>query len=585
MTTMANVADEAPLHSGKVPLEEDIRENLAQILASDTFRSAPQLGAFLRFVVEKTIQGQTEQIKGYTIATQALGRTEDFDPQIDPIVRVEAMRLRKNLDAYYAKSGANDTLRIHIPRGGYVPVFTKEKDKPLDVPFLNTPVIAATNSYSKLQWKAHFYSLLLPFTVMVGLTAIVITAASSFVTGSPFSQKGSGLQRSPSSFLPFSYSAPGEVRIPVVQVKSIRIKGETLPRQFSEWLHARILQDLSRFDELITVSRDEFPVTKDTYTLTVQGTPDGTSVSFEASLLHNATGQIIWSKDLSAKLLQKNIDKLENIISQEIVTTLAQPHGIIFSDLRTRRPEDPRLGCLIDAHDYFYAPNAETHRQVRDCLEDAVEEAENFHSGRAALTYIYLEELRAGFNPLPETLERSIRTARRAVDLAPESARAHQALMAALFASGDQTEALRIGEHSLELNPLDSTITATLGSRYLWAGRYQEALQKLQKAAAVNPGRPAWYDLYIFFAAYMLGDIDLARSAAIKLVAVTPLSLIGQIIAADMNNDTPRARYLHEKLAKIAPDYVKDPRSSLLRNGFPSDMVERFSRTLIQVGL
>jgi tetratricopeptide (TPR) repeat protein len=582
---MANIADNDFSKDGPLPPVEDIRENLDKILASEAFRSAPQLGAFLRFVVEKTIQGEPDQIKGYTIATQALGRNEDFDPQIDPIVRVEAMRLRKNLENYYARAGADDSLSIQIPRGGYVPVFTHRTQRKADITVKSSSLSFFRKMGSGVHWGQHFYNLLLPFTIVVGLAAIVITTASSFVTGSPFSQKGYGFQRSPSSFLPFSYSKPGEVRIPVVQVKPVKIKGEALPRQFSEWLHARILQDLSRFDELITVSREEFPVTQDTYTLMVQGTPDGANISFEASLLHNTTGRTIWSKDLNARLLPTNVDKLENVLSQEIVTTLAQPHGIIFSDLRTRRPEDPRLGCLIDAHDYFYAPSTDAHAQVRDCLEEAVEEAENFHSGRAALTYIYLEELRAGFNPRPETLERALRTARRAVDLAPESARAHQALMAALFANGDKTEALRIGEHSLELNPLDSTITATLGSRYLWAGRYREALQKLQKAAAVNPGRPAWYDLYIFFAAYMIEETDLARSAAIKLVAITPLSLVGQIIAADMNNDTPRARYLHEKLGKIAPDYTKDPRSALLRNGFPEDMVERFSRTITQVGL
>src|SRR5262249_34232343 len=64
-----------------------------------------------------------DQIKAYTIAVEALGRGEDFDPYIDPIVRVDAGRLRRALERYYAGVGATDTILIHIPRGHYFPEF------------------------------------------------------------------------------------------------------------------------------------------------------------------------------------------------------------------------------------------------------------------------------------------------------------------------------------------------------------------------------------------------------------------------------------------------------------------------------
>jgi hypothetical protein len=103
--------------------DKDIAVELEQVIASATFRSAPRLAAFLRFVVEMTLAGRGDRIKGYTIGAQALGRGESFDPQTDPIVRVEAARLRRALARYYGGTGSNDPVVIELPRGGYVPTF------------------------------------------------------------------------------------------------------------------------------------------------------------------------------------------------------------------------------------------------------------------------------------------------------------------------------------------------------------------------------------------------------------------------------------------------------------------------------
>ena len=77
---------------------------------------------FLRFVVETTLAGRADRLKGYTVGVEALGRRDDFDPQVDAIVRVEAIRLRAALARYYSGAGASDH-RIEMPRGGYVPQF------------------------------------------------------------------------------------------------------------------------------------------------------------------------------------------------------------------------------------------------------------------------------------------------------------------------------------------------------------------------------------------------------------------------------------------------------------------------------
>lgn len=104
---------------------EHIRAQLDRVLASDIFRSAPQLTSFLSYVVEQALAGRAGELKGYTIAVEAFGRPADFDPQSDPIVRVEAGRLRKALNLYFAAEGVRDPVRIAIPVGAYVPSFTR----------------------------------------------------------------------------------------------------------------------------------------------------------------------------------------------------------------------------------------------------------------------------------------------------------------------------------------------------------------------------------------------------------------------------------------------------------------------------
>ena len=104
------------------PLE---REALNRVLGSGIFDRAPNLALILRYVCERYFDGRLDEIKEYNIAIDALGRSHDFDPKRDSIVRVEAYRLRKRLADYYANAGATDAVVIRIPSGTYVPHFVK----------------------------------------------------------------------------------------------------------------------------------------------------------------------------------------------------------------------------------------------------------------------------------------------------------------------------------------------------------------------------------------------------------------------------------------------------------------------------
>src|SRR5439155_24609863 len=98
-----------------------------RMIASEVFSRSPQLGAFLRFVTDAALGGKSDRIKAYTIGVEVLRRDPSFDPQIDPIVRVEATRLRRAIERYYAGPGLEDAIIIDLPRGSYVPTFRRRE--------------------------------------------------------------------------------------------------------------------------------------------------------------------------------------------------------------------------------------------------------------------------------------------------------------------------------------------------------------------------------------------------------------------------------------------------------------------------
>lgn len=102
---------------------DDVRTALARCLQFEQVRRSRHLSSFLNFVVEQTLAGAQDEINESSIAITALGRDDDFDPKIDPVVRVVAGRLRRALEMYALTEGAGDGIRIVLPRGTYVPRF------------------------------------------------------------------------------------------------------------------------------------------------------------------------------------------------------------------------------------------------------------------------------------------------------------------------------------------------------------------------------------------------------------------------------------------------------------------------------
>jgi TolB-like protein/Flp pilus assembly protein TadD len=135
-------------------LEHEAIEQLDRVLKSGTFEQADRLKRFLTFVVTEAVAGRRNELKEYVIGVQVFRREDSFDPRTDPIVRVQARRLRAKLVRYYREEGRGDQLVIDLPKGGYAPVFTR-RDTPVLARRSISTLLVSRNTIAILGFDDH----------------------------------------------------------------------------------------------------------------------------------------------------------------------------------------------------------------------------------------------------------------------------------------------------------------------------------------------------------------------------------------------------------------------------------------------
>jgi hypothetical protein len=171
--------------SSEYPVSDiEKREALEAVLNSTGFARSAQLRAFLRHICEMELAGRTSELTEYEIAVEVLGRRKDIDLSDDSSVRNRAYELRQRLEKYYASEQPAATVRIDIPRGGYVPAFTRHIAPP-QVPAIAHPMVVVDAPRTDRRWR-----------ILAAVTAIaLLCAAAGWIAGS------SGQRPKPASIL------------------------------------------------------------------------------------------------------------------------------------------------------------------------------------------------------------------------------------------------------------------------------------------------------------------------------------------------------------------------------------------------
>jgi tetratricopeptide (TPR) repeat protein len=545
------------------PAESEIRTGLDLIIASPTFRASPTLTCFLRFIVERTLAGDSAHLKGYTIAVEAFGRGVDFDPQADPIVRVEAGRLRRRLAQFYAGDGAREPVLIDLPRGGYVPTFHRR-------------TIAAGDAARE--------SAIMPAAGRTIRISLPVAAVIAVVVAAGLLEIFALWPRTMGATAGFELVSAHRLArpvFPVVVVRPFSEIGAPAAAGFSaEALRRKLSDVLARFDEIEVRAAAESPSVSSAapqpdYRLagTVDYRADG-GASLTLRLADTSADMKFWSR--TYVLTGAGADD----VIANLAAALAQPYSVIHSRNQAKRAAghqfDSRFACLLDSFDAWPRYDAARDNDVRTCLQRETARDLTFSAGLAALSTIYLREHMYGYGARSgdaPALDRALSAAQRAVAVKPESARAHQALMDVHFARGDLDQVTAAGDRAAMLNPYDTYVLGTYGMRLIFMGDADRGLPMLQTFMEHRKGSSGRAVFALFLGNYLLGDYKAAKFYAHQVTSEGyPLVLLARTLAAQARGDQAKARTAYKRLTDFDAAWSEDPREVLARF-FPAPAV------------
>ncbi|PTW62309.1 tetratricopeptide repeat protein [Breoghania corrubedonensis] len=538
-----------------------VRLELSRILESPAFAASPQLRSFLTYIVERKLQGEPERIKGYTIATEALGRDASFDPSADPIVRVEAARLRRMLADYFRGPGVRDPIRVDIPKGGYIPHFTPAGDSDASA----APPAPAAAIRGPHRPRAA-YGAAGAFFLMIA--AFLVYRSFEMPSSSPPALAVATVHDDGSGIPVAAFKGD----LPVVLVAAIEEDpAARLPGGFSgAALRDKLARALYRFDEIgVTDTADAAD-----YRLEGHVSSDQERLFLSFRLVYLASGEIVWSSLFDVASEGETPDLVQERVARNAATAIAQPYGVIFNHAASRAGEDGAqaagtqegLACVLRTFSAQRRFSADLNARSRACLAGLAARRRPPAAIHALLPLAYAEDVRSGTDPASRTanLQKALDLARRAVEIAPQSARAHQALESVLVLLGRHEEALAAGRLALELNPNDPDIIATHGGALVMSGDSEKGLALLVRAGRLNPDHPEWYTVMTVFGALGAGKSKLAEAEAESLAGSTALSaLLARLLVAHEAGDGARARAAMRALDAEFPDFAVDPDPTL----------------------
>lgn len=559
-----------------MPDADACRAQLARILDSADFVATDRDRRFLAYVVEESLAGRAERIKAYSIATEVFRRDASFDPQSDPIVRVEAGHLRRALERYYLGAGREDPVEITIPKGGYVPVFAGR--------VAPSPVVETTPAPAVLP-PAPARRRLLSWGAALAVALLVVVAVVSA------GRSGRG-------------GPPGQPDIPRLLVQPFDDLARTdASAAIARGLTQEVVGQITKFKDIVVVAgrgggeANSAPVEGPTPRYVLDGTVDVDADTFrlQTQLVRRSDDAVLWANSYTGDLAVSRLVEIEEDIARQVATALAQPYGVIFQADASRQVENPpddwtAYSCTLSYYAYRATLDGATYSKVRKCLEEAVARFPTYATAWALLSQTYIDEIRFGFAPdpvvRPGPVDRALAAARRAVELDPTNMRGLQAKMFALYFSGDVEAAMRVGEQALAMNPNDSELMGEYGFRRALAGDWPAGCPLIRRARELNPGPLGYYEAALALCAYFDGDLP---EAAVWIrntgVPDNPMyHLIGAAVFGEAG-ETASAAAEVDWLRAHAPRIVADPRAVIAGRVLRPADVKRLIGSLRKAGL
>ena len=465
------------------------RRQLDKVLASSGFARNERLSRFLRFVVERHLEGRDQELKESLIAIEVFGRPPGHDSKQDPIVRTEASRLRARLSEYYLADGKGDSMIIDLPKGGYVPV-------------LRQTVTEAS--------PAQGHRLTHALTVAAATACVVVAIIA----------------------LGARWWFHKNVPIPIAVLPLNNLSEDSGHDYFADGLTGEIIHNLSIIDGLAVRSQ--------TSSFAFKGKPKnmreagkqleadyivegsvqrvGQQLRITVQLVRVSDDFPLWSGRYDRELT--DILAIEDEISRGIVNSLRLKLG------GGRR----RYETSAEAYDLYLQGRAlgiqlgvDGDNRSIALFEAAIAKDPSFAPAYAGLAAAHVARSgQSGSFDLADEMARMQTAAERAIQLDPLLGEAHGAMGTVYAREAQWQQSEKSFRHALELAPNDSVIYDNFALSLLMPlGRIQEAVQLMRKAEKNDPVAPRVH-LILANALIAAGRYDQAAEQCMKLPADFP---------------------------------------------------------------
>ena len=413
------------------PPAEEVLEELERVLASGDFDASPRSRAFLRHIVEETLAGRQGGLTQAAIARTVFDRRADFDPTVDPIVRIQAGRLRRSLERYYLLTGARDLLRIELPRGAYVPVVRR------------------------------------------------VTPAEE-----PANPGGATRSKAPADDWPTVLVTVGRVGPdPELEEASTRFL-DHLAVELGRYRDVRIAL---RRDPL---SPGTSPCADTRFALTGHLSRDEQGLGLIARLVDCQAGSQVWAEDYrgASDATRAFPEETARVVAARVASEQGLVAKLLWAERRAHPPAELMpYGGILASYQFFFNRDPADLGPAIEALRRVLAAEPECSLAWVQLSRLYNTNYTFDLTPLETPIDQAVAYAQNGVRLDTSSQRARAALAGALLVKGELAAARAEVESALELNPDSLVYLEWIGWLMTLLGEWERGPALLRRALDLNP--------------------------------------------------------------------------------------------------
>ncbi len=561
--------------------KQAVKEQLEVILESRDFSASDRFRQFLRFVVEETLAGRENELKAYTIATQVFGRDKNFDPLLDPVVRVEASKLRNKLEQFYLRrKGRNkDKVLIGIPKGTYVPTFSIIEEPALKV-YVRDELDDDFDDYVEEDSSD-----------LHGDEPDVAEKGSSF-REEPDEQGGVFAEQE-------KPSEPTVAILPFVNISSAQEIGHLLSGLAEELAIA-----LTKFEDLKVISAhamnldtaaesDPRVLSKSLgarFILYGSAQLDSNIIRVRIKLADTASYTTLWAEKFDEPYTATGLFEIIDTTVAQVTAQIGDSFGYIkrtlFSEAPSQRTGDIKAYEAILYYHHWAAKLAESRFiKAKEALDKAIEADPRYSLAHAMLADIYAVHYQWGYDLFPNDLEMAQKLSKRAIELDSHCQYAQWSRAYSCYLTRDHEQFVQLARLAISLNPADTNILAAAGQKLAMSGNWEEGLGLMRQAERLNPFLPSWFRTAIFI--YHLHNNDLETALAEARMINSPLIagyMFRSALLGAMGRKEEAALELQELLLK-RPSFSENYQEILRRIVFQDSIKDILVKGLQNAGI